>query len=75
MATGSASGGALSMMAFGTGTAGTLLAIGLFSSTIKLRLGRWSATLSAVSVAAMGAFLIWRGLTTYVTPVSCHAGV
>ena len=73
MATGSAIGGAVSMAAFGVGTAGTLLAIGLFSSTIKLRLGRWSGMLSAASVAAMGAFLIWRGFIA--RRMSCHAGV
>jgi sulfite exporter TauE/SafE len=75
MATGSALSGALSMAAFGIGTAGSLLAIGLFSSTITLRLGRWSGVLSAASVAAMGAFLIWRGLAAPASGMSCHAGL
>ena len=75
MATGSALSGALSMAAFGLGTAGALLAIGLFSSSIKLRLGRWSGVLSAASVAAMGAFLIWRGLAAPAPGMSCHAGL
>ena len=75
MATGSALSGALSMAAFGIGTAGALLAIGLFSSTIKLRLGRWSGILSAASVGAMGAFLIWRGLAAPAPGMSCHAGL
>jgi len=75
MATGSALGGAVSMAAFGTGTAGALLAIGLFSSTLKRGLGRWSGVLSAASVAAMGAFLIWRGFAARVPAMSCHAGI
>jgi sulfite exporter TauE/SafE len=74
MASGSAAGGALSMAAFGAGTAGALLAIGIFSSTLKRGIGRWSGTLSAASVAAMGLFLIWRGFAARVPAMSCHAG-
>jgi sulfite exporter TauE/SafE len=74
MATGSAAAGAFSMAAFGLGTAGALLAIGIFSSTLKRGLGRWSGLLSAASVAAMGLFLIWRGVAARVPAMSCHAG-
>jgi len=58
---GSALAGALTMLAFGAGTAGMLLSIGLFSSAITARLGRYANTLAAVSILLVGAFLIWRG--------------
>lgn len=74
VSTGTAAGGALSMMAFGAGTAGALLAIGLFSSVISLRLRRWSGPLTTASVAAMGLFLLWRGLMAKVPAMSCHHG-
>ncbi len=61
--TGSATGGALTMLAFGSGTAGALVSIGVISSAVGLRLGRWSNGLAAVSIALMGAFLLWRGIT------------
>ncbi|MBN9661992.1 MAG: sulfite exporter TauE/SafE family protein [Acidobacteria bacterium] len=61
-ATGSALHGALSMAAFGLGTAVCLLAIGLFSTSIGARLGRWNLLLPAVSMVIMGVFLLWRGL-------------
>jgi sulfite exporter TauE/SafE len=59
---GSVLAGALTMVAFGMGTAGALMAIGMMSSAIGCRLSRWSSVLSAASVAAMGIFLLWRGL-------------
>jgi sulfite exporter TauE/SafE len=59
---GSAVSGALSMLAFGTGTAGALLSIGIFSNAITARLGRHANVLAAVSVLFVGAFLLWRGL-------------
>ena len=62
VAMGSAWSGALSMGAFGVGTAGSLLAIGLFSTSIGSRLGRWSVPLASLCVVIMGAFLMWRGL-------------
>lgn len=61
-ATGSALHGALSMAAFAAGTAVCLLAIGLFSSSVGARLGRWNLVLPALSMVVMGAFLLWRGL-------------
>jgi uncharacterized protein len=62
VSTGSAGAGALTMAAFGAGTALALLAIGLFSTVIGARLGRWTNTLATVSVMLMGAFLLWRGI-------------
>ncbi|MCS6806653.1 MAG: sulfite exporter TauE/SafE family protein [Acidobacteriota bacterium] len=55
-------GGALTMFAFGLGTVGALLAVGLCSSAFSLKLGRWGTRLAAVSVTLLGAFLIWRGV-------------
>ena len=66
--TGSAAGGAATMLAFGLGTAAALLALGFASSLAGFRLGRWSTRVAAVSVMAAGVVLIWRGLTV---PI-CH---
>ncbi len=61
MATGSALAGAATMLAFGLGTAGALLALGMFSSAIRMRLNRWGSQLAAVGVTMMGILLVWRG--------------
>lgn len=61
MATGSSLSGAATMLAFGLGTAGALVAIGIFSSAIRTKLNRWGSQVAAVAVMAMGAVLIWRG--------------
>ena len=61
MATGSPVSGAVTMFAFGIGTAGSLIAVGTLSSTIRLRLNRWGRQLAAVGVMAMGVLLVWRG--------------
>jgi uncharacterized protein len=66
---GDAAGGALTMLAFGLGTAGALIAAGLLSSVASVRLGRWAQYVPAVSVAAFGAVLLWRGLSG--NPI-CH---
>jgi sulfite exporter TauE/SafE len=54
--------GALAMLAFGLGTAGPLLGLGIFSTT----LGRFvnSQRWAAAGIMLMGALLIWRGLVT-----------
>ncbi len=54
--------GALTMMAFGMGTAVALLAMGMASSFVGPRLGNWSTRLAAISVTLAGAVLLWRGL-------------
>ena len=54
--------GALTMLAFGAGTSGALLATGAFSSTAGRWLGRYSNQLAAAAVTLMGVFLLWRGL-------------
>jgi len=61
MATGSAFAGAATMLAFGLGTAGALLALGMFSSALRIRLNRWGSQLAAVGVTLMGVLLVWRG--------------
>jgi sulfite exporter TauE/SafE len=63
---GSALAGALTMLAFGAGTAVALLTFGAASSFI--RFPRWSNRLAAVSMLLAGALLVWRGL---MVPV-CH---
>ncbi len=73
-ATASPAAGAISMLAFGVGTTLSLLAIGLFSTAIRTRLSIRSQTLAAVSVTAMGALILWRGLIATL-PGSCHAGM
>ena len=60
LATGSAFNGAATMLAFGLGTAGALLALGMFSSAIRMRLNRWGSQLAAVGVTLMGVALVWR---------------
>jgi len=72
---GSSYGGALSMLAFGLGTTGALLALGLFSSTIKMRFNRFGSRIAAVGVMAFGLFLVLRGspFTSAVTGLgACH---
>lgn len=60
LAAGSAIGGAISMLAFGIGTAVSLLAIGLLSTSFRGRLVRWSSQIAASAVIVMGAVLLWR---------------
>ncbi|HQU83112.1 MAG TPA: sulfite exporter TauE/SafE family protein [Pyrinomonadaceae bacterium] len=62
MATGTMLAGAMTMIAFGLGTAGSLLAIGIFSSAFSLKLSRWGNKLAAVSVLLLGLFLVTRGI-------------
>ena len=66
---GGALSGALTMLAFGLGTAGALGAVGMLSSLAGARMGRWSNRVAAVSVMLFGAILLWRGLAA--KPV-CH---
>ena len=53
--------GALTMLAFGTGTAVALVAVGIGSSAATRKLARWGTAISAVTVLLMGALLIMRG--------------
>jgi len=64
--TGNALGGALTMLAFGAGTALALITLGVASSFV--RVPRWSHRVAACCMMLAGAILIWRGLTSQV----CH---
>jgi uncharacterized protein len=75
MATGSALAGALTMLAFGLGTASSLLALGIFSSAIRLRFNRWGSQLAAVGVMALGMMLIWRGTMPAMMTMGGHMHV
>jgi sulfite exporter TauE/SafE len=61
--------GALTMAAFGMGTAVALLAIGMASSFAGLRMGAWGNRLAGASILTAGAILVWRGFAA--GPV-CH---
>jgi uncharacterized protein len=61
--------GALTMLAFGLGTAIALIGMGLVSGLLGGRIGRWSNRLAAASLILIGVFLVYRGFTT----PSCHA--
>lgn len=62
MATGTVFAGAMTMTAFGLGTAVSLLGIGIFSSAFSVRLSRWGSKLAAVSVLLLGLFMVSRGV-------------
>jgi sulfite exporter TauE/SafE len=73
LATGSALWGAAAMMAFGLGTAGALIALGLFSSAIRWRLNCWGNRLAAAGVILMGILLFWRGAMPGMLMAGMHA--
>jgi hypothetical protein len=72
LATGSALWGAAAMMAFGLGTAGALITLGLFSSAIRWRLSCWGNRLAAAGVIVMGILLLWRGSMPGVLMAAMH---
>jgi len=66
--------GALTMLAFGLGTAAALGAMGLISSLAGPWLGRWSNRLAPGFIVLAGAILLWRGLMGPGAPL-CHAAL
>ena len=75
VATGDVTRGALCMTAFGAGTSGALIALGIFSSAIKLRLNRFGSRIAALSVIAFGVFVLLRGNFSMVVSAgiqACH---
>ena len=67
-----AAAGALTMLAFGLGTAVSLLTLGVASSFAGLGLARWSNRLAPAAVMLFGAILLYRGLVAPGAPL-CHA--
>lgn len=81
MSTGTVLAGSLTMMVFGFGTISALMVVGVFSSAFSLKLARlnasgWGSRLTAISIALLGAFLVWRGVMPMLTmpadAASCH---
>lgn len=60
METGSPLAGAATMLSFGLGTGCALIALGVFSSALRIRLNRWGSQLAAVGITLMGMVLVWR---------------
>jgi sulfite exporter TauE/SafE len=54
--------GALTMFAFGLGTIGALLVLGLFSTTVSSWLRKYSNQLAAIGVTLMGVYLLYMGI-------------
>ncbi len=75
-ATGNAAGGGATMLAFGAGTAGALLAIGLFAAGIQRRFTRHGTRVAAVAMIAAGLVVAWRGTLPMQAPgtggPACH---
>lgn len=59
--TGNALDGGSTMLGFGAGTAGALLAIGLFATGLQRRFTRHGTRVAAVAMIAAGLFVAWRG--------------
>lgn len=74
LATGSPAWGAATMATFGLGTAGALLAVGIFSSAVRGSVQRWGTKLAAASVTMMGIMMIVRGTMPQLLMVGGHAG-
>jgi hypothetical protein len=68
---GTAWGGAVSMLAFGLGTSGALLGIGLFSSAITSKLGRYANKFAMAGVMLLGVLILARGMG-YGPPMAHH---
>jgi uncharacterized protein len=59
--TGNVTGGAMTMLAFGLGTAPALLTVGISASLLTLRIRIIGERVAAISVIAMGVFLMFNG--------------
>jgi len=73
LSAGSAMGGALNMLAFGFGTAASLLAIGLLSTSFRFSLARRGSQIAAAAVILMGAVLLWRASMPAILCAGAHA--
>ncbi len=63
--TGSLLAGAATMLAFGLGTSGAMVATGLLSSFITAPLRRWSHWIGAMGMILLGFLLIYRGVMAH----------
>lgn len=70
--TGGALDGGATMIGFGTGTAGALLAIGLFAAGVSRRFTRHGTRVAALAMIGAGLFVAWRGMLPI--PVSGNEG-
>jgi uncharacterized protein len=65
--------GALTMLAFGLGTVPALLTVGISASLLTLRTRIIGERVAALSVIAMGLFLMFKGARLLLSPmVQCH---
>ena len=65
--------GAMTMLAFGLGTVPALLTVGISASLLTLRTRIIGERVAALSVIAMGLFLMFKGAKLLLTPLSqCH---
>ncbi|UCF35754.1 MAG: sulfite exporter TauE/SafE family protein [Acidobacteriota bacterium] len=64
--------GALTMVAFGTGTAWSLLLLGLFSATVTPWLRRYGNQLAALGVTLIGIYLLYKGIMATMAPSHMH---
>ncbi|MBI4903726.1 MAG: sulfite exporter TauE/SafE family protein [Acidobacteria bacterium] len=64
--------GAVTMVMFGLGTAGSLLGLGIFSTVFSKRINQWGVPVTAVAVALMGVALLIRGLMPMAVTGSGH---
>lgn len=81
MSAGTMLAGALTMIAFGLGTAVSLMGIGVLSTAFGFKLSRWGNRLAAISVLLVGLFLVGRGAMPLMaaadesdkdSPPACH---
>ncbi|MBL8176756.1 MAG: sulfite exporter TauE/SafE family protein [Bryobacterales bacterium] len=72
LAAGNAVDGGLTMAAFGLGTAGALLGVGLFSVPLGRYFARWSRQLPAIAVTLTGLLLLVHGLKRVTMASGAH---
>jgi len=71
--TGSPLAGGVTMLAFGIGTTGALVALGAFSSMIGTRFRRYGNVLAGAGILLVGALLIWRGIAAQPLRMGGHS--
>jgi len=74
METGTPLMGAATMLAFGLGTAGSMIAAGLLSTLLTAPMRRWGNAVAAIGVVLLGALLLYRGLSGHGILPRNHGG-